>query len=97
MSYSLSTQSSFDSNEENGNKFNSLNSSFTNINNTNVYYFKKDYNSTHNNNNKKVSFSTVQFIKVQSYKKYNRTPQMNHQTILLEQNEVNCNCQCSLF
>ena len=68
-----------------------------NINNTNVYYFKKDYNSTHNNNNKKVSFSTVQFIKVQSYKKYNRTPQMNHQTILLEQNEVNCNCQCSLF
>ena len=94
MSYTLSTQSSFDSTEENDNKFNNLNSSSTNIN-TNVYYFKKDYNSTQNT--KKVSFSSVQFIKVQSYKKYNRTHPMNNPTILLEQNEINCNCQCLFF
>lgn len=93
MSYALSTQSSFDSYDESETKITSVNSSFTNVD-TNVYYFKKKYKDTQN---KKVSFSSVQFIKVQSYKKYNRTHITNSPNILLEQSEVNCNCQCCLF
>lgn len=45
---------------------------------------------------KKVSFSKTEFIKVESYKKYNKI--YNKRGIILEDEEERlCQCQCSIF
>ena len=45
---------------------------------------------------KRVTFSKVEITKIQSYKKFYRTSNIKP-TIIIENKEIDCNCQCKLF